>query len=474
MKLFDRDDYRYSFFDGMCANVYGTLTGGLFLTGFALYMGMNDFMIGLMMAIPSIVAFVQLPGSYYICRKGNRKTIACRAATLARLMWLPILAVGILPFLQNNTRCLLVMTFFLVLQAFASVSYIAWISWTSDLVPDGIRGAFFGTRNMLCGAAGIATVLIFGNLTDIFKTHWGHSCLVFAIPFGCAVVFGSISLHYLNRITDIPAPPYNGLGVFQELSTPFRDVNFRKFLIFAVCWNFSVFLAAPFFSLYFLRVMKYSYGFVALLTAISAVADLVANRFWGALSDKIKNKAVIQLAAWGVVVLPALWVLVRPGDVIMPLALQIVSGGFWAGVVLCSNNLLLRISPQEGRVWYISTYSIAAGLGAATAPIVAGYVLSTLNARPVGTISGGFLPLHYVFLFSTALRTFSLILFRCVHEPQEKSVLQTIQVLYGIRRPIWVVIRNNRALLSAKLSRAACMAYKFMRIFKRPVVRQQM
>ncbi|MFZ1983495.1 MAG: hypothetical protein WAU91_03725 [Desulfatitalea sp.] len=41
MKLYERDDYRNSFFDGMCTNVFITLTNGVFLTGFALYLGMG-------------------------------------------------------------------------------------------------------------------------------------------------------------------------------------------------------------------------------------------------------------------------------------------------------------------------------------------------------------------------------------------------------------------------------------------------
>ncbi|RJQ78562.1 MAG: MFS transporter [Desulfobacteraceae bacterium] len=474
MKLFDRDDYRYSFFDGMSANIYGTLTGSLFLTGFALYLGMNELMIGLMMAIPSVVTLFQLPGSYYICRKGCRKPVAYRAATIARLMWLPIIALGLVHFDQSIARCMLVLFFFLVLHALSSVSYIAWISWTSDLVPDEIRGIFFGTRNMLCGAAGIATVLIFGNLVDIFKVHCESSSLVFSVPFGCAVVFGLISSHYLNRIADVPVPPYGGGSFFQELSRPLKDNNFRKFLLFAVCWNFSVHMAAPFFSLYFLRELNYSYGFVALLTTIAAVADLLAVRIWGVLSDQVKNKAVIQLTGWGVVLLPALWVMVRPQDVLVPVLLQIISGGFWSGVALCTNNLLLRISPQQGRVWFISAHSISVGLGAAVAPVVGGFFLSMLNSRSVGAETGGILPLHYLFMASTVLRMLSLLLFSVVHESHEKSLRQTIRILSGMRRLGFVTTRGKMALVVSEIAKMPRKVPKFVRALRRPVARQQM
>ena len=363
MELLDRSDYRYSFFDGMYANVYGTLTNGVFLMGFALYLQMSPFMIGLLAAVPYLVTLVQLPGAYYICRRGGRKKIAYWTAAVARLLWLPMLAAGLLSFWGNTTHCLLVLALFLVSQAFSSVSYVAWLSWTSDLVPDEIRGSFFGTRNMLCGLAGIATVLIFGNLVDAIQKHTGNAPLSIGLPLLCAVVFGLFSLHYLNRIEEDGRPPETSGGFVQQLAQPFKERNFRRFLLAAFSWNFAVYFAAPFFALYYLRDLSYSYGFVAILSTTGAVVDMVSMQIWGLVSDRIKNKAVIRMAGWGVVFLPALWVFVRPGDVLVPILLQIISGGFWSGVNLCTSNLMLRISPQVGRVWFISAHSITSGIG---------------------------------------------------------------------------------------------------------------
>lgn len=58
------DDLKNSIYDGMFANAFATLTGGVFITGFALYLGMNDFMIGLVAAMPFMVTVFQLPASY--------------------------------------------------------------------------------------------------------------------------------------------------------------------------------------------------------------------------------------------------------------------------------------------------------------------------------------------------------------------------------------------------------------------------
>jgi MFS family permease len=468
MKLYERDDYRNSFFDGMCANVFITLTNGVFLTGFALHLGMSEWMIGVMVAIPNMGTLFQLFGSYYICKKGGRKSIAARAATLARIMWLPILVVGLWCPHGNSGQIALVLTFFFVSHAFAAVSYVAWLAWTSDLVPDELRGSFFGTRNMLCGAAGIAAVLIFGNLVDVFKSHPNGAALAVGVPFFCAIVLGLISVRYLNRVSDSATPPLGGQNILREWVKPFREANYRNFLLFTLSWNFSVYLSAPFFALYFLRELNYTYGFVALLATIASVVDLLGMKFWGAVSDRIKNRAVIQVAGWGVVLLPSLWVLVRPHDLLLPVAIQIIGGGFWAGVNLCTNNMVLRISPQEGRVWFISAYSITAGVGAAVAPIIAGALLSMLPGRLPGPGTGEILSLHYIFIASTVLRVVSLLVFRRVHEPQEFSASHLFTLLGHIGRH--AVSGRLRPLMESMSS--VPNAAKMVRLSKRPAVRQ--
>jgi Ca2+/Na+ antiporter len=85
-----------SFADGIFATVFATLTGGVFLTGFALYLGMSEFAIGLMAAMPYAATLFQLPASIMITRKGKRKGVTVISAACGRLMWLLILSAALL------------------------------------------------------------------------------------------------------------------------------------------------------------------------------------------------------------------------------------------------------------------------------------------------------------------------------------------------------------------------------------------
>src|SRR5579862_844427 len=64
---------RLSIWDGAFATVHGALTGGAFLTGFALWLGAGDLALGLLTAIPTFAGLVQIVASYFGQQPGSRK-----------------------------------------------------------------------------------------------------------------------------------------------------------------------------------------------------------------------------------------------------------------------------------------------------------------------------------------------------------------------------------------------------------------
>ena len=431
-----RTNFRNSIFDGIFAHVFATLTGGVFLTGFALYLGMDELMIGLLASMPFWVTVFQLPTSYFIIRNGERKKIAVGAAAIARFLWVPILLVALVPFLEPSTKTLTVLGLIFLSYVFISVSYVSWLSWMSDLVPDRMRGRFFGTRNMFCGASGMVAMVIYGRLLDGLKNYsFGSLPAGFSVTFTTAVLFGMMSLFFLKNISESSSNQMQPNHSFRkEMAMPIKDANFRRFLVFTFLWGFSVHFASPFFTLYCLRDLKFSYTFVAALGVLSAFADLMGMHLWGRISDRYKNKAVIQVAGWVAVFLPLAWVTVRPDSIAIPILLHVVGGGFWAGINLCNNNLLLRISPQDNRTCFLSVYNICAGLGAAMGPVFAGLILRTVihgDFQLFGSTVAH--PLQMIFVISTLLRLFSLQIFRSVQEPQALSVGRMVRMLRSIR-----------------------------------------
>lgn len=419
----------------MFANIFGTLTGGAFLTGFALHLKMSELMIGFLAAIPFLTTVFQLPASYAIQKYGKRKNICVISAAAARLLWIPILIIGLYPDPAAYPVAGMVLFFIFLSHVFISISFVSWQSWMSDLIPDKILGTFFGTRNMICGAAGMIAMIVYGKSLDLFKFYFKDGMSMgLSVTFWSAVLFGMISIRYLNKVPDLPSiSPSRHRPFQQSLAYPFQDANFRKFLIFSMAWNFSVTFASPFLTLYLLRELNFSFSFVVVLGTLSALADLIGMRLWGRLSDKIKNKAVLQFAGWFAVFVPFWWIFIKPSNILAPVILHITAGWFWAGITLCTNNFLLRIAPQEFKNTFFSIYYITAGIGAALGPIMAGLFIRSLLQVNITFYNWTVYPIVMVFLLSTLMRLTSLQLLKHIHEPEEVSVGQLVRVLRNIR-----------------------------------------
>jgi Na+/melibiose symporter-like transporter len=196
-----------------------------------------------------------MPTSYWIEKRGRRKEIAYWSAAAARAVWIPVVVVFILPFLPLSAKASVVLLLLFISYVFITVSYVSWLSWISDLVSDDIRGSFFGTRNMLNGAAGMVVMVSFGYLLDFLKRHTERGVSIgFCVTFLSAVLFGLLSLRFLRRISEAQVEGGSYKLPFQaRLSIPFEESNFRKFLIYTIMWSFSVYFASPFFTLYFFR-----------------------------------------------------------------------------------------------------------------------------------------------------------------------------------------------------------------------------
>jgi MFS family permease len=421
-------------YDGVFANIYATLTGGAFLTGFALYLGMGEVLIGILAAIPYLATLLQLPASYHVLRTGRRKAVCVRAAGAARYTWAAILLVGLLP-LPGPLRTAAVLALFALSHGLGSVSYVTWLSWTTEFVPEEARGRFFGTRNMLCGAAGMAAALVFGNILGWTGRPgtWGQA-LGFTAVFAVAVGAGEVSLRFLRRIPEPPAAgPPAPTSAARAFLVPFHDEAFRPYLLFACCWGFAVQFASPFFNVYLLRDLGYGFGFVATLGVLSSGADLVGMRLWGALSDRVKNRPILWVGGWVAVFLPLGYLALGPHSVVLPVLLHVTGGGIWSGLNLCSGNLMLRLSQPRQRPLYLAAYSVTAGLGAALGPVLGGLLAKVVGGGgPLGAV-GGLLPLQAVILVSVALRFVSLQFLRRVREPEEATVGQLIRVVRSVR-----------------------------------------
>lgn len=432
---------RVSIYEGIFANIYANLTGSIFLPAFALALGANNLHIGILASVPFFANIGQLAGGYLVERYNQKKLFAILFSFVSRSLWLPIIITSLV--LEKNPGLVLKILIFLVIGSslFGAKSGVSWLSWMAGLVPDEIRGRYFGLRNSLLGAANVLFSILAGLFLDWFKHHYpDHPHLrAFEIVFLFAVCCGLFSAFLLIRQPEPALVNYKKEKFKELVFAPLRHQQFRKFMSFAVPWSFVVNMASPFFVVYMLNNLHVSYTFAALMMVSSAFADFIGMSIWGHLSDRFGNKPIIILSTIVTTILPLVWLLTSDSKyvvlIFIPL-LHLLGGFFWAGYNLCSVNLVFRMVPAFGNSIYFALWNTfngaAAGLGALTGGIIVKnwHLVGPSLSLPDGS------EYKVIFLISGMLRLLSGIALsglRKVQEPQSADVFKVVRVLSNVR-----------------------------------------
>lgn len=167
---------------------------------------------------------------------------------------------------------------------------VLWTSWMADLVPDQLRGRYFGLRNGLLGLVGTLGNLAAGGLIDALGKPWG-----FLLVLGLAVGAGVGATFILRRQFEPPmvsTPPRPA-----EYIQPLSDRRFRGFLGFVVLFLGAVSVGGPFVFPLFLEYARMSFTQVGLWTVIAASCGLVLSPLWGRLADRIGHWQVLLFSS---------------------------------------------------------------------------------------------------------------------------------------------------------------------------------
>ncbi len=424
-----RKDLNYSIADGMGASIMSALTSGVFLAGFAILLGATPLQIGILSSLPLFANAFQIIGSYFIETGTSRKFVTVTGSLIARLLWVLIMLVPVFMF-QSKIAVWLIIAVFTISSICSSASGVAWLYWTSDIVPKNLLGRFFSRRNIYLGVGGIAASLLAGLFLDIWKIN--HPPLSgFLILYSVAIVFGLLSVLFLGLIKDvrIKGKPVSH-NVFTDLvQRPYRDSNFRKLVRFGIFWGFAVGLAGPFFIVYMLKVINLDYLVVVALETLFGVSGLLSLKIWGKVVDKYGAKPVLVICTFLIALYPLFYIFLRKSDYLLLFPINAVVGVAWAGTDFTTTQLLLRISPRENKSVYMSSFAAATGLAFAAAAIIGGilatYVINLSYTISFVTLYG----LHILFLVAAILRLWSSTLIKSVKEPMSGNVRSVISHL---------------------------------------------
>ena len=429
---------------GTCA--YNLWTG-VFITGFALYLGAKSLEIGLLGAIPVLAGVVQPLASFWAEKsKLTRKFFTNIFYIFSILFWIPII---FLPFFKSLSYSLfLFFASYTLFNILISLTNPPYISWLGDVVPEDIRGRYFALRNMYAGFAGMAVSLSMGRLVDVLPKK-----IAFPLVFTTAALFAIAEIIIIFLQPEPYREPQKGLSLINELVLPLKDKNFKFYTFFISFWNFAVIMPGQFFSVFMLKYLHLSYTTIVLVSISSGIAGLIAQPFFGYLADRYPNKSILLLTSIPASFVPFFYIFMTPRFPTFSLTLlylvNIFAGAIWAGIMLTQFNLLLMFSPPIKRMSYVGIHSAFVSLTGAVSPFLGGLIVNALKGLHISFLALDLTNIKILFILSTVLRLLSLSLLRTVKEHrEEESPLQLVRDI-APRKPI-ETLRALRLLASGK------------------------
>lgn len=372
--------------EGVFVQTMYALTTGAFLVGFALLLGASNKVIGILAAIGPLSQTLQVPAVYLVERTRHRKVLMVSTATISRMTWF---FVALIPFFVPPTYALPALVLALCVHwGVGAVGGCAFNSWLRDLIPEQATSTFFARRFALAIGAGAVLSMAGGYGVDLWKEHFDDGQLVYSLLFTVAALSGMISVGFLGRTPEPKMPSDGNFSLLKTVQEPFRDVNYRKLLIFLGWWSFSVNLAAPFFAVYLLSRLGMSMAWVLGLSVLSQMMNVLFFRLWGSLADRFSNKSVLAVSGpmfiftlilWPFTTMPDTYLLTIP----LLIVIHALAGISTAGVTLCAWNLALKCAPYGKGASYLAVNALVCGIAASISPIIAGVAADWFSSEEV-------------------------------------------------------------------------------------------
>jgi MFS family permease len=371
---------RLSILDGSFFNIMDGFTTS-FIIPYALFLKSSNLIISLLASLPELSgAFFQLLSVKANEMFKSRKMLISFVYLLQAFLWLPLLMIP--KFASEGASgwfMLLFMTLIAMLGAFGGP---LWRGMIGDLVAEHERGGFFSRRNKITAIVCFLATFVAGfilqhySITNAFKG--------FVVLFSVAFIARALSASFIFLMYEKKSyclnsfmRRSNNLTLSKFLGGLTRS-DFGLFVIFICLFRISVSVASPFFAVYELKFLGFSYLQFTILTAVEIFSSFLFLGLWGKINDEMGSKRVILISGLLIPLVPLLYLF--SANYYYLIGVTVLSGAVWGGFNLSVGNFLFDASDSANRVRYVSYFNLLHGIAIFIGAMAGGFLLGVLPA----------------------------------------------------------------------------------------------
>lgn len=373
--------------------------GVSYLAPFALAMQATTSQIGILHAVASLVPSISQLGYCKLIDKYSRKKIIVIGVILRALLWIPIMLTALFYFNNISSAIWILITLTGILYIISGALHPAWFSLMGSLVPAKGRGKYFSQRNKAAQFFGIITMIAAAIFLDFMKKGnsttgeiLAYTLLGFATLFTLAMLTGLYSAFLLSKHYEpkLKIRKKDHFSLFEFIKN-IKHNPFGRFTIFnASLWT-AVGIASPFFVVYMLKELNFSYTWYILIIISSVLFQIIFLTLIGKISDRFGNILLTKISTACIALTPLAWAASYfiPGDLTTKLYLiffaQLINGIGWAGFNLATNNFVYDSMSQAKQGFALAYMNLFVGAGAFMGAII-GTVLIKIDIFTIDII----------------------------------------------------------------------------------------
>ncbi|HBT50660.1 MAG TPA: MFS transporter [Petrotoga sp.] len=400
-----------SIFEAGSYNAFFIGTQGFIFTTLALYFNASPLFISIMTSFPIIAQMFQIFSSRINQIIGSKKKSLVINAFISRTLFV-LLPVFIFFEVRSEYIILIIILLFSFFGTFVGNT---WTVLIKSVVPFEQRGKYFGLRNIFSSITGIIMLYLYSLFLEFpnFKTG-----LLLVTSF---MAFFSILSAVLLMKHEFPEESEKISSFNLNIFVPFKDRNFRNFLVFMFVWSFAIEFARPYFSYYEVAILNINYQFLGNMGILTSVISIFLYLLYGAVADRFGSKNVLSLGILLSTFSPMMYFLMNASNYRSILFLNAIFSAFaWSAINLAIFNLLLEISKEPSEN-YIAANSFIAGSAAIVGSLSGGFLANNLKNVEIHFMGDPYHGIQLIFIIGFIIRIISVILLTEV-EAMEKPI----------------------------------------------------
>ena len=379
----DRNIY-HLYFEVVWWALFGVATS--YNSVYAIRLGASNTLVGLLSSVPALMAILlRFPAARVVERSTNRVPLITRSFALACSY---CFLTALLPFFVTNNLAEVFVALVILSRIPANLDFAGWDSLIADIVPERRRPRVVSLRFSLVNACLVVLMPIAG-----WWLEWAPSPLNYQVLYLAGFVGAMLCFFHKAQLR----PPGQGsreressgltLGWALVRRLWGEQRSYLQFVlgIFVLQWAMSLPMAL--YSIYYVRYLNASDGWIGLRSTLASLAPLIGYRFWPQIIDRWGTRRVLAFGASATMLFPLLTGLSRSLTAL--LIVQVVYGLLAPAMTLGRYNTLLKICPVEHRPSYIAGHAIVLNVASFLAPMLGVQLLEVIGINAVFFIAAG-------------------------------------------------------------------------------------